>query len=447
MPISMATTKRVNKKKVPIPSNIGSWSLGAVVLAILFSIAGVAALLAPSQINIVKGRIFVTNGMIFSSLMLGGIFWGVVEFVTPPGRGLISLLSRTIPAFFTGLVLGSLLAYYYSFGQFSVIPFHAGILLAQIYVFSLLVSYLAIVWNAAWGHSHGFLGQRGNGVRKTDHLESGTSKGRRGMLSLLIIFLAAMIIVPGFSSLGSDITGFSHEPVESRNMYVNFVGDANSSVPFSSSVVQEVCGSQLCYISSTSFSMPTYEKNVSGVMTVFRTHHVVMQMNITVGEINRLGISNLSFHDCTSYSGWANLSFGEVSNNVTYVKPTVPRAGMLIESPSITNSSKNRSINYISETPLPQVSLHVNNSTHFSFDISPDMLTGNQSSFVLISLDTNVSSVSFEILGVGPSPTILAFSPFHMILAGMLLASIFLLGSTGMLISAYDLKIIYGRRK
>ena len=443
----MAISRRVNKKQSPIPSNVGSWSLGAVIFAIIFSLLGIASLFAPSQITILKGRIFVTNGMIFAGLMLGGTFWGVVEFVTPPGKGLLDLLSRVLPSFFIGLILGALLAYYYAFGQFSVIPYHAGILLGQIYVFSLLISFLAVTWNAAWGHSHGFLGQKGKGVRKTEHGESGTSKGRRGMLSLLVIFLAGMIMVPGFTSLGQEITGYSHQAVSSNNLYVNFVGDSNSSVPFSSLIKD----TSIPYLSETSFSMPTFEKNVSGNITLFYTHHVVMQMNITVGELNHLGITNLVLNEincCNLYSGYANLSFGKVSNKVTYVQPSSSRpVYTIVQSHSFTsNNTSNKSINYIEETPLPQISLHINNSNNFSFNISPDMLTGNQSAFVLISLDTNVTSIGFLASMIGPSSSILAFSPYNMMLAGMLLTSIFLLGSTGLLISAYDLSIM-SRRK
>ena len=58
---------------------------------------------------------------------------------------------------------------------------------AVFFLISVLIASIAVTWNAAWQHMHGFRGQRGHKSHLLHSEESGSSKGARGMIALLNI--------------------------------------------------------------------------------------------------------------------------------------------------------------------------------------------------------------------------------------------------------------------
>ena len=258
--------------------NNPNWSLGAVIVALLGTFLLLVSLLSRPQFVIMHHTVVLTQGIVAPAVLMGAIVWAMVEFFTPPGRTIEDLLIRIIPAFIVGAFLGGLLGYMFNFGKFVIEPAFNGNPDALLFLVAVLAAGLAVTWNAAWSHRHGFRGQKSGKAIVLTRSESGTSKGARGMLALLIIFIVAILIVPIGAGLGGlFVAGHDNSHVLQDESSVVYITGTSGPVPFG-----QVNG-------TATFDFPSTTAN--NVTTY--SHTVYVESNLTLTELNNFAVSKI----------------------------------------------------------------------------------------------------------------------------------------------------------
>jgi len=391
----MVTTKKISKGsksngKVTPKWNNRNWSLGAVIVALFGTFLLLISLLSKPQFVIMNHTIVLTQGIVAPAVLMGAIVWSIVEFFTPPGKSIEDLLVRIIPAFIIGAFVGGLLGYLFNFGKYVINPAFNGNPDALLFLVSVLIAGLAITWNAAWSHKHGFRGQKGSGTRVLTKSESGTSKGSRGMLALLIIFIVAILIVPIGAGLGNlFVSGHDNTHILQNESSVIYIQGKSGPVPFG-----QVNG-------TASFDMPSVTAN----NTTTYYHTVYLQTNLTLAELNNFAVSKIIL--ATSDKTNLNVTMG--TGNMTDFVPIVTSDAV--------------------------------NGTSVALAISPQLLTGNQSAPVTMEITANVTSMSITVQIFGNNGLVTVFGPYPVMQVSYLLGAVLLFASAFLEISVYDIDI------
>ena len=383
-------SKSNGKGKVTPKWNNPNWSLGAVIVALFGTFLLLISLLSKPQFVIMNHTVVLTQGIVAPAVLMGAIVWAIVEFFTPPGKSIEDLLVRIIPAFIIGAFFGGLLGYMYNFGDYVINPAFNGSADALLFLVSVLVAGLAIVWNAAWSHKHGFRGQKGKGSKVLTKSESGTSKGGRGMLALLIIFIVAILIVPIGAGLGNlFVSGHDSSHVLQDESSAVYITGTSGPIPFG-----QVNG-------TATFDFPSVTAN----NTTTYYHTVYLQTNLTLAELNNFAVSKLVLS--TSDSGNVNVTTG--TGNMTDFTPIVTANAV--------------------------------NGSSVQLGISPQLLTGNQSAPVTMEITANVTSMSISVQTFGNNGLVTVFGPYPVMQVSYLLGAVLLFASAFLEISVYDIDI------
>ena len=392
----MATTKKVSKSggssgKIRQKWNNPNWSLGAVLIGLFGTFLLIVSLLSKPQIVVLNHQVVLTQGVVAPAILMGAIFWALIEFFTPPGKSVEDLLIRIIPAFIIGGIFGGLLGYLFNFGGYVLNPAFNGNDDAILFLVSVFIGGLAITWNAAWAHKHGFRGQKSKGSRVMTRSESGTSKGARGVLALLIIFVAAIVVVPIGAGMGNlFISGHDNSHVLSSQTNIVYITGSTGPVPFG-----EING-------TATFDFPS-----SYVGSNLTYHHTVyVQTNLTLGELNNYAVSKLIV--ATSYSGYVNITLGSGTNGSNLI---------------------------------PIISVSQKNGTSIPIDLAAPLLTGNQSSPVTMEVTANTTSMSLTVKAYGNNGLVTIFGPYSVMQTAYLVGSVMILAGAFLEVSVYDLNI------
>jgi hypothetical protein len=376
--------------KVTPKWNNPDWSLGAVIVSLFGTFLLLISLLSKPQFVVMHHTVVLTQGIVAPAVLMGAIVWAIVEFFTPPGKSIEDLLVRIIPAFIIGAFFGGLLGYMYNFGDYVINPAFNGSADALLFLVSVLVAGLAIVWNAAWSHKHGFRGQKGKGSKVLTKSESGTSKGGRGMLALLIIFIVAILIVPIGAGLGNlFVTGHDNTHILANESSTVYITGSSGPIPFG-----QVNG-------TATFDFPSTTSN----NTTTYYHTVYLETNLTLAELNNFAVSKLVLS--TSDSGNVNVTMG--TGNMTDF--------------------------------VPIVTANAVNGSSVQLGISPQLLTGNQSAPVTMEITANVTSMSVSIQTLGNNGLVTVFGPYPVMQVSYLLGAVLLFASAFLEISVYDIDI------
>ena len=175
----MATTKRAHRAypKIALNKSHMGMDLASIILASVLSLLFIVAMFARPTITIAQGKILYLDGIIAAAIIMGAMVWALIEALTPPG-GMISLIWRAGIGILAGGAAGAYIGYSFDFSQYIIVPLYHGNFFAQIYAVSILIFGLAVIWDAAWSHRHGYLGQTiGKKAKKTGFKESGKAKG------------------------------------------------------------------------------------------------------------------------------------------------------------------------------------------------------------------------------------------------------------------------------
>ena len=388
---SNKSSKKSNVKDGKPKWNNPNWSLGAVIVALFGTFLLLISLLSKPQFVVMNHTVVLTQGIVAPAVLMGAIVWAIVEFFTPPGRSISDLLVRIVPAFIIGAFIGGLLGYLFNFGKYVINPAFNGNPDALLFLISVLIAGLAVTWNAAWAHKHGFRGQKGKGTTVLTRSETGTSKGSRGMLALLIIFLVAILIVPIGAGLGNlFVSGHDSSHVLADESATVYITGSSGPIPFG-----QVNG-------TTTFDFPSVTAN----NTTTYYHTVYLETNLTLGELNNFAVSKIILD--TTDSGNVNVTMGIGSNSTTFV---------------------------------PIASVSSVNGTSVKLAISPQLLTGNQSSPVTMEITANVTSMSVTVNTYGNNGLVTVFGPYPVMQVSYLLGAVLLFASAFIEISVYDIDI------
>ena len=142
-----------------------NWSVGSTVIAFVAIAVMAWELLSRPEFMFLGHSFQVTQGMLIAGLMMGGLFWMIIEIFTPPGKNLIDLLARPFVGFIAGAFIGGFYGYEFNFGAYVILPAHNGNLGAQIELVGIFLAFVVFVLNAAWSHNKSYQGtiKSGNG--------------------------------------------------------------------------------------------------------------------------------------------------------------------------------------------------------------------------------------------------------------------------------------------
>ena len=142
-----------------------NWSVGSTVIAFVAIAVMAWELLSRPEFMFLGHNFQVTQGMLIAGLMMGGLFWMIIEIFTPPGKNLIDLLARPFVGFIAGAFIGGFYGYEFNFGAYVILPAHNGNLGAQIELVGIFLAFVVFVLNAAWSHNKSYQGgiKSGNG--------------------------------------------------------------------------------------------------------------------------------------------------------------------------------------------------------------------------------------------------------------------------------------------
>lgn len=384
----MVTTKRIKTKPLATPK----WSIGAVIVGLFGTLLLIVSLLSKPQFHILNHTVVLTQGVIAPAIMMGTLVWALVEVFTPPGKGIGDLLARIIPAFIIGSLVGGTLGYLLNFGGYVLNPAAHGNVNAIFFLISALVSSLAILWEAAWAHTHGFRGQKGSKIRKMNYKETGTDKGKRVILSLLVFFIALLVIAPIGASLGHEfVSSRDNSLVLQDQSIVTYVSGAKSPVPFGS-----VNG-------TATFDFPSTTVNT----TTTYQHVVYVRTNLTERELNNFAVSKMLI--LTNLKANSTIELG--TGNASSFSP------FLVQ--------------------------NVKNSTSIQLNLSTPLLTGNQSAPLTVRMYANVTTISMKIEVRGNNGLFTSIGPYQTLQFAYLVGGILLLFSGFFSLSMYDVDMSF----
>ena len=393
----MVTTKKIKSKAKVKPKwhwTNKNWDFGAVIVALFGTFLLLVSLLSRPQIVILHHTVVITQGVVAPAIIMGAIVWSIVELFTPPGKTIEDLLVRIVPAFVIGGLIGGFLGYEYNFGTYVIRPAMSGNVDAVFFLISVLIASIAVTWNAAWQHMHGFRGQRGRRSHLLHSDESGSSKGARGMIALLIIFIAFLLIVPIGAAVGNAfVAGHDNSQVLQSESQTVYISSSSGPVPFGS-----VNGTATFdFPSTTSNNVTTY------------SHTVYIKTDLTIAELNDFAVSKIVL--------------GTNVKNFTAVMGTG-------------NASKSF---------VPILSETSGNSTSLAMHISPELLTGVQSSPVVFEINANTTAMSLAIHTYGNNGQVTVFGPYQVMQFTYLLGGVVLLASAFFSLSMYDMPVNMAR--
>lgn len=384
-----------------------SWSIGAVIVALLGTFLLLVSLLSKPQFDILHHTVVLTQGVIAPAVIMGAVVWAIVEGFTPPGKGVVDLLARIIPAFIVGALVGGTLGYLLNFGGYVLNPAFNGNLWALFFLITTLLASLAIVWEAAWADTKGFRGQKSKGTHSLNFKESGTSKLRRLLLALLLIFIAFIVIVPVGAGIGQEIvSGHDNSTILPNQAKVTYVSGTKTAVPFSSTKTNSTY--------TATFDFPsTVTKNATGVVISTTYQKVVyIETNMTFAELNNYAVSHivLSTNDKTN----ATIEMGTGKNASNF---------------------------------HPVLVQNFKNATSMKLNLTTPELLGNQSNYVTFRMYSNVTSISVKITILGNNGFLTVLGPYALVQFSYVFGGILLLIGGVFSLSMYDVDLSFVKPK
>ena len=407
----MATTKRASSSGWK--SGTMGMSLGAIIIAALLSILLFVSYVSRPDISVIKGVPVITQGLVVPAILIGVVVWALVEYSTPPGKGIWSLLGRFIVSFIIGGFVGGYLGYEFHFGSYVLTPAFAGNKYAEFFLAMSFLAVFTLIWTTAWAHTHGFKGIRTSGSKVLNFKESGPSKVKRVMVALFVIVAVMVLLVPAGAELGHlaasghdvDTLGYCESGVNNlcTSTQVFSVRDKNSASSFTHEVDE--------FGYETIFEMPSHKvTNKTGALVTEFYNTAYITTNLTEKELNNYALSEIQMYVCNQ-AITANVTIG---TGVAYNPSALPSGT------TGTNAT----------TFVPIETYHMNDTEYAKFYLQPDMFLGNQSLLITYEIQTTkniTTNLEMYSLYTGNPSGITIFWPYSMIQASYLIGGALLL--------------------
>ena len=407
----MATTKRASSSGWK--SGTMGMSLGAIIIAALLSILLFVSYVSRPDISVIKGVPVITQGLVVPAILIGVVVWALVEYSTPPGKGIWSLLGRFLVSFIIGGFVGGYLGYEFHFGAYVLTPSFAGNEYAEFFLAMSFLAVFSLIWTTAWAHTHGFKGIRTSGSKVLNFKESGPSKVKRVMVALFVIVAVMVLLVPAGAELGHlaasghdvDTLGYCESGVNNlcTSTQVFSVRDKNSASSFTHEVDE--------FGYETIFEMPSHKvTNKTGALVTEFYNTAYITTNLTEKELNNYALSEIQMYVCNQ-AITANVTIG---TGVAYNPSALPSGT------TGTNAT----------TFVPIETYHMNDTEYAKFYLQPDMFLGNQSLLITYEIQTTkniTTNLEMYSLYTGNPSGITIFWPYSMIQASYLIGGALLL--------------------
>ena len=383
--------KNSGKTKRNIPTHVGKWHIGEIVIGLLATLMLFVGLLAKPTYTIVGHVVVFNDGIIAPAIIFGAVVWAVIETLTPPGKSILDLIWRAFAGFVLGGFIGGFLGYEFGFAQYIIVPAFNGNEAAVLYLVSILVFGLVVIWDAAWSDRKGYMGQKGPKVKSLNFKESGSGKAARKFLGLFIALISVFLMIFLSAGIGHAlVAGTDNSPVLQSESITSYVYGSSGAIPFG-----QVNG-------TATFDFPS--STVNNVTSY--SNQVWIRTNLTVAELNNFAVSKISISSTDSHP--ANVSLG-TGFNVSSFEP-------------------------FAYQPLK-------NLTSVSFSISSSSLTGNQSENIMILVQTNVSSISISFHVYGNTGLTTIIGSYSAEQTGYLIGTIFTFVAAMLVAPWYDIGV------
>ena len=176
----------------------------------------------------------VSQGVIIPAMLLSAALWGLIEYMTPPGKNIWSVIDRIVPSFLVGAFLGGALGYLFHFGSLVVRPAYSGNIYAIFFLGTIVVATLVILSDVYWAHTKGFRGQRGRHIHRSHYSESANSKSFRFLVLAVVIILFAIVAPEIGGDIGHSVQTSPALEYTSQSQVANVYSLNGSAIPFSS---------------------------------------------------------------------------------------------------------------------------------------------------------------------------------------------------------------------
>ncbi len=429
----MATTKRASSSGGK-SGTMGGMSVGVIIIAAILSFLLFVVYISKPNISVVKDIPTITQGILAPAILVGVVLWALVEYSTPPGKGIWVLLERAIPALIVGGFVGGYLGYEFQFGAYILTPAFSGNMYAKFFLIVSFLSVFTLIWTVAWAHTHGFKGIRTAGSKPLGFSESGPSKVRRIMKAVIVIVVGMILLVPAGAELG-HLAASGHQTNElgydTASSQLFFSTQIHSVREFNSS--SSISSRPGPYGFNTEFEMPTHDvKNATGVLVPTFYQHAYITSALTTGNINQYAVSQISLEFASPLV--ANITIGS-GVAVKSVAGTSPSSS---SSPVAATSTAFNGTNATSFTPVESV--HVN-GTYANFTLNPSMFLGNQSLAISYEIQGNITSEMEMVTQITGNPSSLTiFWPYNMIQAAYVVGAVILLVSSLVALPMFDMR-------
>lgn len=422
----MATTKRASSSGRK-SGTMGGMSVGVIIIAAILSFLLFVVYISKPNISVVKDVPTITQGILAPAILVGVVLWALVEYSTPPGKGLWVLLERAIPALIVGGFVGGYLGYELNFGAYILTPAFSGNMYAEFFLIASFLSVFTLIWTVAWAHTHGFKGIRTASSKPLGYSESGPSKVRRIMLALLGIIVVMILLVPAGAELG-HLAASGHQtnelgyeltpPVLLDSTQIYSVREFNASSSISSRAGR--------YGYGTEFEMPTHDvKNKTGVEVpeFYKTAYITSAL--TTGNVNQYALSEISLSFADKMTANITIGTGVAVKNVAGQLPgSTGTVGVGVALPDTASVFKGTNATTFS----PVQTVHMNDSYYANFTLQPDMFLANQSLSISYEIQGNLTT-DMDVIPIytGNPSGITVFWPYDLVQAMYILGGVLLL--------------------
>ena len=389
--VSNGTSSAGNGKTRKMPTHVGKWRIGELVIGLLATLMLFVGLLARPTYTIVGHVVVFNDGIIAPAIIFGAVVWAVIETLTPPGKSILDLIWRAFAGFVLGGFIGGFLGYEFGFAQYIIVPAFNGNEAAVLYLVSILVFGLVVIWDAAWSDRKGYMGQKGPKVKSLNFKESGSGKAARKFLGLFIALISVFLMIFLSAGIGHAlVAGTDNSSVLQSESITSYVYGSSGAIPFG-----QVNG-------TATFDFPS--STVNNVTSY--SNQVWIRTNLTVAELNNFAVSKISISSTDSHP--ANVSLG-TGFNVSSFEPFAYQS--------------------------------LKNLTSVSFSISSSSLTGNQSENIMILVQSNVSSISISFHVYGNTGLTTIIGSYSAEQTGYLIGTIFTFVAAILVAPWYDIGV------
>ena len=208
--------------------------IGLVIGILLEVIMLLVAVFSRPIISKIHAGFIISQGVIIPAILLSAALWGLIEYMTPPGKDIWSVIDRIVPSFLIGAFLGGALGYLFHFGSLVVRPAYSGNVYAIFFLGSVFVATLVIFSDVYWAHSKGFRGQRGPHIHRGHYSESANSKSFRFLVLAVVIILFAIVAPEIGGDIGHAAQVSPAAEYTSQSQVANVYSMQGSAIPFSS---------------------------------------------------------------------------------------------------------------------------------------------------------------------------------------------------------------------